>query len=261
MSSLKARLSDPGGGPVHGLFCSTPAALTVELIAAAGYDFVVIDLEHTLIDGAQLSAMLLAARASGIAALVRVGAPHQVAPVLDAGAEGIVFPRIGSVAQARHAARLCHYARHPQLPGERGLNATCHSGFGRDDLAAATAAAGAATLVVAMIEDGAALDALDDIAAVPGIDVLLEGAADLSQSLGVPWQTRHPRVQDAVARIAAAARRHGKHFCALPRTPEDAAQWRRQGTRMLVLGDDRGIARRAMAAHLQTHSAQSPSST
>lgn len=254
MRSLKARLSDPCTGPVHGLFCSTPAALTVELIAAAGYDFVVIDLEHTLIDGAQLNAMLLAARASGIAALARVGAQHQVAPALDAGAEGIVFPRIGGVTQARQAARLCHYAQHPQLSGERGLNATWHSAFGRDDLAAATAAAGAATLVVAMIEDRTALDALDDIAAVPGIDVLLEGAADLSQSLGVPWQTRHPLVEDAVARIAAAARRHGKHFCALPRTPEDAAQWRRQATRMLVLGDDRGIARRAMAAQLQSYS-------
>ncbi|AQV93889.1 siderophore biosynthesis protein SbnG [Cupriavidus necator] len=257
MRSLKARLSDPGARPVHGLFCSTPAALTVELIAAAGYDFVVIDLEHTLIDGAQLNAMLLAARASNIAALVRVGAPHQVAPALDAGAEGIVFPRIGSVTQAQQAARLCHYAQHPQLPGERGLNATCHSAFGRDDLAAATAAASADTLVVAMIEDGAALNALDDIAAEPGIDVLLEGAADLSQALGVPWQTRHPLVQDAVARIAAAAGRHGKHFCALPRTPEDATQWRRQGAHMQVLGDDRGIARRAMAAHLHSHSQSS----
>lgn len=257
MRSLKARLSDPGGGQLHGLFCSTPAALTVELIAAAGYNFVVIDLEHTLIDGAQLGAMLLAARASGIAPLVRVAAPHQVAPALDAGAQGIVFPRISAVAQARQAARLCHYAQHQPMPGERGLNATWHSAFGRDDLAAATAAAGADTLVVAMIEDSAALDALDDIAAVPGIDVLLEGAADLSQSLGVPWQTRHPLVWDAVARIADAARAHGKHFCALPRTPEDAALWRRQGTRMLLLGDDRGIARRAMAAHLQSHSQSS----
>ncbi|WP_432262736.1 HpcH/HpaI aldolase family protein [Cupriavidus sp. TMH.W2] len=261
MRSLKARLSAPDGGPVNGLFCSTPAALTIELIAAAGYDFVVIDLEHTLIDGAQLGAMLLAARASGIAALVRVAATHHVAPALDAGAQGIVFPRINGVAQARQAARLCHYAQHPlgagSMPGERGLNATLHSAFGRDDLAAAAADAGRNTLVVAMIEDGAALDALDDIASVPGIDVLLEGAADLSQSMGVPWQTRHPQVRAAVVRIADAARRHGKHFCALPRAPEDAALWRQQGTRMLLLGDDRGIARRAMAAHLQSHS-QSP---
>lgn len=258
MTLLKARLSAPECHTLHGLFCSTPAALTVELIAAAGYDFVVIDLEHTLIDGTQLSAMLLAARASDIAVLVRVAGAHQVAPVLDAGAQGIVFPRIAGAGQAKRAAALCHYAQHPlgprSIPGQRGLNATWHSAYGRDELATAVTEASRHTLVVAMIEDGAALDALDEISAVPGIDILLEGAADLSQALGVPWQTRHPLVRDAVVCIADAARRHGKVFCALPRTPEDTTFWHEQGTRMLLLGDDRGITRRAMAAHLQSHS-------
>lgn len=70
--SLKARLQQYAAShPLYGLFCSTPATLTVELIAAAGYDFVVIDLEHTLIGPDRLASMLLAARAAGIAALVR----------------------------------------------------------------------------------------------------------------------------------------------------------------------------------------------
>ncbi|SFI14900.1 4-hydroxy-2-oxoheptanedioate aldolase [Collimonas sp. OK307] len=249
--SLKARLKKSATQdiPIYGLFCSTPAALSVELIAAAGYDFVVIDLEHTLTSSEQLAAMLLAARASSIAALVRVAAPQQVVQALDAGAEGIVFPRIRSVRNAQAAVRACHFS--PR--GERGLNSTWHSRYGRDDLTQAMNAASAATLVVAMIEDSEGLKQADAIAAVDGIDVLLEGAADLSQSLGLPWQTRHPQVMAALERIRQAAHGSGKSFCALPRTPEDAHAAYQDQVRMFILGDDRGVARRAMAAHLNQH--------
>lgn len=248
---LKAQLQQhkTQGLPIYGLFCSTPSALSVELIAAAGYDFVVIDLEHTLIGPEQLAAMLLAARASSIAALIRVAAPQQVVQALDAGAEGIVFPRIRSVQDAQAAVRACHFA--PR--GERGLNSTWHSRYGRDDLTQAMDAANASTLVVAMIEDVEGLAQAGAIAAVDGIDVLLEGAADLSQSLDLPWQTRHPQVTAALARIRQAAQECGKSFCALPRTPEDARAAYQNQVRMFILGDDRGIARRAMAAHLSQH--------
>lgn len=248
--SLKARVQK--NNPVYGLFCSIPAALTVELIAAAGYDFVVIDLEHTLIGPEQLASLLLAARASGIAALVRVAAPYQALQALDAGAEGIVFPRIRSVEAAHEAVRLCHFAP----LGERGLNTTWHSRYGRDDLLAAIDAAREHTLVIAMIEDSEGLAQASAIAAVDGVDVLLEGAADLSQSLGFPWQTRHPDVRAAVSRIYEAARHHGKTFCALPRAPEDFQVSYQNRVRMFILGDDRGIARRAMATHLAQHQAK-----
>lgn len=241
---LKRRLEN--NDAVYGLFCSTPAALSVELIAAAGYDFVVIDLEHTLIGAEQLAAMLLAARASGIAPLVRVAADHQVLQALDTGAEGIVFPRIRSVQAAQAAVRLCHFAP----LGGRGLNATRHSRYGFSDLVASMNAAREQTLVVMMIEDLEGLECADEIAAVDGVDMLLEGAADLSQSLGLPWQTRHPDVRAAVSRIREAARRHDKMFCALPRAPGDLACWYQDEVRMFILGDDRGIVRRAMAAHL-----------
>jgi 4-hydroxy-2-oxoheptanedioate aldolase len=244
---LKKRLQ--ANETVYGVFCSTPAALSIEIIAAAGYDFVVIDLEHTLIDSRQLAAMLLAARASGVTALVRVASFYQALQVLDAGAEGVVFPRVGSVQAAREAVRACHFAP----LGERGLNATWHSRYGRDDLAEFTNGAKEHTLVVAMIENRDGLDNVEEIAAVDGVDVLLEGAADLSQSLGLPWQTRHPDVKAATSRIRTAARNHDKMFCALPRVPEDFASWYQDEVRMFILGDDRGIARRAMAAHLMQH--------
>jgi 4-hydroxy-2-oxoheptanedioate aldolase len=168
---------------------------------------------------------------------------------LDAGAEGIVFPRICSEEAAREAVRLCHFAPH----GVRGLNATWHSGYGRDDLVSALEAARERTLVVAMIEGPEGIEQADAIAAVDGVDVLLEGAADLSQWLGLPWQTRHPEVRAAVSRIRTAALQQGKTFCALPRALEDCEAWHRDQVSMFILGDDRGISRRAMAAHLARH--------
>jgi 2-keto-3-deoxy-L-rhamnonate aldolase RhmA len=245
---LKQRLLSTRAA-IAGVFCALPTPLSVELAAAAGYDFVVIDLEHSLLAPDALAAMLLAARASGIAALVRVAHLQQVSAALDHGAEGIVFPRINSVAEACAAVQC---ARHAPL-GRRGTSATYHSGFGRDDLATAQQQADADTLVVLMIEDVAAVALVAEIAAVEGVDVLLEGAADLAQSLGLPWRTRDPRVCEGVARIEAAARAAGKWFCALPRLPEDAARWRRLGVRMFVLGEDRGLLRRGLAQRLEQH--------
>ena len=244
---LKKRLQ--ANETVYGVFCSTPAALSIEIIAAAGYDFVVIDLEHTLIDARQLAVMLLAARASGLAALVRVAASYQALQVLDAGAEGVVFPRVGSAQAARNAAGACHFAP----LGERGLNATWHTRYGRDDLVEFTNGAREHTLVVVMIENREGLDNVEEIAAVEGVDVLLEGAGDLSQSFGLSWQTRHPDIRAAVSRIRAAARNHNKMFCALPRIPEDFESLYQDEVRMFILGDDRGITRRAMAAHLRQY--------
>ncbi len=247
--SLKAALRDPAGRPRLGVFCSTPAPLMIELIAAAGYDFAIIDLEHTLIEGATLGAMLLAARASGLAALVRVAAASTIAPVLDQGAQGIVVPRVRSAAAARCAVRA---ARHAPL-GERGLNATAASGFGRDDLAEAMARDDQDTLLVAMIEDRAGLDAADEIAAEEGVDALFGGAADLSQDLGMPWRTRDPAVRRGLERIESAARAHGKFAVPLPRDDEAIAATARAGARLVVVGDDRGIARRALAAARDHH--------
>lgn len=248
-SSLKSRLL--AGEACFGLFCSIPSAVALEQLAVAGYDFVIIDLEHTLISPEQLETMLLAARAQHLDVLVRVPprAPHLVVPLLDAGAAGIVFARVEDADQARQAVELCHYA--PR--GQRGLNSTRASRYGADDLAAYTLGAAADTLVVVMIESRQGLDHLAAIAGVDGVDVVLEGAADLSQSLGRHWQTQHPEVRAAIERMCTITRSAGKAFCALPRDPQAIRHWRRQGVSMFVLGDDRGIMRRAHQAHLQTH--------
>lgn len=101
-------------------------------------------------------------------------------------------------------------------------------------------------MVVAMIKDAAGVRNADAIAAIPGIDMLLERAIDLSQSLGVPAQAQHPRGQEAVQRMAAACAAHGVPFCAIPRVDGQHEAWCEAGVQAFLLGDDRGISARAL---------------
>lgn len=238
------------GQLAHGLFCFTPSTLLVEFIAYAGYNFVIIDTEHSLISVEYLDHMIVAARVSGIDVLVRIPLERSylVSPVLDAGANGIVFPRICSASEAERAAALCRYAP----AGERGLSVHRHVGYRTEELAQANRRVNDQVLVVVMIEEQAGLDACYDIARVAGIDVLLEGAADLSSALGVPWQTRHPTVRDGIARIAAAAKAAGIAFCAIPRAEEDYRAWCNRGVSLFVLGTDRGVIRKGLSLHLSS---------
>lgn len=107
-------------------------------------------------------------------------------------------------------------------------------------------------MVVAMIEDREGVDNLDAILSVAGIDMVLEGAIDLSQSYGVPGQAQHPIVQDAVEKIAATCRHRNIPFCAIPRAPDQAAAWKEREVQAYLLGDDRGVSFRAIKAHLMT---------
>jgi 2-keto-3-deoxy-L-rhamnonate aldolase RhmA len=245
---LKARMKR--GELLHGLFCFTPSTLIIEFIAHAGFDFVIIDTEHSLISSEDLDHMIVAARSAGLSALVRIPLERSylVAPVLDAGAEGIVFPRVTSIGEAGRAAALCRYA--PE--GERGLSVHRHIGYRTANLAEENRQVNAEVLVAVMIEDQAGVDACEAIARVPGVDTLVEGAADLSAALGVPWQTRHPRVREALSRVADAAASAGVSFCAIPRVPDDYGVWRRRDVSLFVLGTDRGVIRKGLAEHRET---------
>ncbi|OMH33821.1 HpcH/HpaI aldolase/citrate lyase family protein [Motiliproteus sp. MSK22-1] len=243
-NSLKQRLGK--GDTITGIFCSTPAPLMIELIAAADFDFVIIDLEHTLIEGQQLEAMILAARSNGLSVLVRLpeNALYRSVQLLDAGAEGLVFPRVSTVQQAEQAVYQCRYGTR----GARGLNSTRDNHYGRDNLADYVSEANSQLLLIMMIEDRTGVQAADQIAAVDGVDMLLPGAADLSQSFNFPWQTSHPEVQAAIEQIHTICQRRQKGFCALPRNQQEQQAWLEQGVQCFVAGDDRGICRRALTA-------------
>lgn len=166
---------------------------------------------------------------------------------LDSGAQGIVVPHVQSRAEAEAAVNASRY--HPL--GQRGISGGRTTGFGRLDLPCYFEQANAELLVTVMIEDRAGLENIDAIVSVPGIDLVLAGAIDLSQSYGVPGQAQHPDVQAAILTIANACQKHDVPFCAVPRLPEQGEYWRQRGVRAFLLGDDRGVAFRAFKAHLQ----------
>ena len=240
---LKQRLD--AGHPAGGLFVSIPAPEIVEIASVAGFDFVLVDLEHTLIDGAALEQMIAAADRAGVSALVRVpgAGSERILQSLDAGAAGIVVPRVSSAAEAAEAVRRSRYA--PR--GIRGLNAGRLGRYGDCDLPGLPARLDAETLVVAMVEEAAGLAAAAAIAATEGIDGLLFGAADYSQAIGLPWQTGAPAVTAAGAALARVCREAGIHAFAIARGEADLPRLRDEGARGLLVANDRGLMRRALS--------------
>ncbi len=244
---LKRKLG--GGEPVFGLLASIPSPVVVEMVGCADYDFIIIDTEHVLINPETLENMIRAAEAVGLTALVRVSEPHpkEILRALDAGALGIVVPHVESREQAEQIVRACKYG--PE--GSRSLNSGRAGTFGKHDLAAYIRRANEEIMVVPMIESRAGVEQASAILSVPGIDMVLEGAADLSQSYGMPWQTRAPAIKAGLRQIFEASKREGVPYCAIPRAAEDYDEWRKLGVRAFVLGDERGVSFRALRAHLQ----------
>ncbi|MFZ4963849.1 MULTISPECIES: HpcH/HpaI aldolase family protein [Pseudomonas] len=251
-NQLKQKLG--AGEVVHGLISSIPSPAAIELIAEAGFDFVIIDMEHVLINPETVEHMIRTAEAYDLTPLVRVADldPKTLLRLLDGGAQGIVLPMVECPVQLAAAIAACKY--HPL--GRRSLNAGRPGSFGKHSLARYVEAANQQILLVAMIESAEGVRRAAEIAAVPGLDMLLEGAADLSQSLGMPWQIDQPAVQQALLDTWQAAKAAGVAYCTIPRQPGDAARWRARGVNAFVLGDERGIAFRALQSRLTTVSSE-----
>src|SRR5216117_1293163 len=181
----------------------------VRIAKSAGFDSLYIDLEHSSFSMETTSQICVMALEAGIPALVRVPAntPEYISRVLDGGALGVIAPGVRSAGEARAVVAA---AKYPPL-GERGLSAGLPQLQFRTFPAAETLPAlNDATLVIVQFESKAALEAMDEIVAVDGVDLVLIGTNDLMVDLGIPGQYDHPKVRDAYERtIALAARGDG----------------------------------------------------
>lgn len=245
-NEVRRRLA--AGEEAYGLFSTLPEPTMVEMIGCAGYDFVILDTEHTLVDPQRLENLIRAAETTGLTPFVRVpeADPGAVLRALDAGAMGIVVPHVRQRADIDATIRAARYA--PE--GMRSLNGGRGPGFGSIDPAAYLRRANEEIMIVALIEDAEGVEAIDDILSPGGVDLVLPGPGDLSQSYGVPWQVRHPRVREAVTSLSGACARHSVPFCAMSTTPERRAEWRADGVRAFVVGEDRDLTARALRGHL-----------
>jgi staphyloferrin B biosynthesis citrate synthase len=230
-----------------GTFIKTPTTHATEILGAIGYDFLVFDQEHAPLDRGAIDMMVLAARASNIAGLVRVGDPSDanILGMLDCGAAGILVPHVDSADKAHAIASACRYQG-----GRRGFaNTTRAGGFGEVSYADHKAAQDAQVTCVAMIEDVAAIAAIDQIAAVPGIDAFFVGRGDLTAAIGAPSMTS-PQTRKLVEPIMAAARKADMPVIMLCPDREDASAMARLGASAFMVASDHGFLKQAARAAL-----------
>jgi 4-hydroxy-2-oxoheptanedioate aldolase len=210
-----------------------------QIIATAGFDTLYVDVEHNSFSIDTTSQICIAAMAAGVTPLVRVpsNTPEYICRLLDGGALGVIAPHVRS---AEDAARIVSYAKFPPF-GERGAGgALPHYHYHSYPATEVNQAMNDATMVVVMMETIGALENVEAIAAVEGIDMLLIGTNDLCGELGIVGQYDHPKVFDAYARTIAACRKHGKHVGVggLASRPDLMAEFVRQGARYVSTGTD-----------------------
>jgi 4-hydroxy-2-oxoheptanedioate aldolase len=235
---LRARLA--AGATVQGIIVFTASAVIVELAAAAGLDFVILDMEHSALDIAGAAHLVRAADASGITAFVRVPGVDRglITRLLDLGASGIVLPH----ASADSCAALVQAMRYAPTGSRGACQITRAAGYRRGGWDAYAAHANREVMAIALIEDAATLVDIESVAWIAGIDVCFVGPTDLSIALGVPDATfDDPALGAALDKVVHAARRHGKLAMTLVGNRLDPAYGRRiaeRGVQMIVLGTD-----------------------
>jgi 4-hydroxy-2-oxoheptanedioate aldolase len=241
-ASLRRRLLE--GEVCAGPFLKIPAAEVTELAALAGFDLVVVDLEHSPFSMETAVAVIRAAAARGIDAVVRTteNTGAEIGRALDAGAAGLIVPHVGSVEDARE---VVGHARFGPL-GERGMDLYARAaGWGETDRDTYLRHANEEILVGVMVEGSAAINDLADIAEVEGLDLLFVGPYDLSQSMGYPGQIDHPEVVRAIEQAAATADEHGRVLGMYVDDVDTAARYRDLGVRFIGMANDADILRQA----------------
>lgn len=184
----------------------------VETIASVGYECVWVDMEHSHADFKDLATLVLAARASKIDVFVRIphGPYNQIIKTLEIGASGLIWPHCKSKKEAEAFVEMAKY--HPE--GMRGMGGGRDSSFGKSEKPAYYDIANENVLLGVMIEDKEGVEACDEIASVPGIDLLFVGPGDLSQSYGVHRDPgdpiTKPIILKAFDKVGAACKLHGK---------------------------------------------------
>ncbi len=233
-----------------GTFIKTVSAHVVEILGTTALDFGVLDAEHAPFERASLDIMMLAGRAAKLPLFVRV--PDFEAPTilstLDLGAAGIVVPHVDSAEQAELIVARARYKN-----GVRGFSSSPRAG-GYGTLSYKQAQeAGDRTLVMCQIESAEGLENAESIAAVPGVDGLFVGRADLALSMGEEG-SRSPAVLEATSRIVRAALAAGKIAAMFVANNAEREEFAAQGVSWFIVGSDQSLLRQAAQSISMPHS-------
>lgn len=235
---LKERLAS--GEALWGSFLKTPSPILVEVLASAGLDLLCIDAEHAPFDRTAIDLCVMTARAYGLTVIVRTptAAPEHLLNALDCGADGVLLPHIRSAREARAAVTAAQYCR-----GGRGYAGSSRSaGYGSIPIPRHLAASAQRTVIIAQIEDIEAVEAIDEISTVPGLDALFVGRIDLTIALG-ETDPNAPTVLAAVDRVLAAGQSAKVPVGMFVPNDSDVPYWRDKGAQLFLQGSEHSFLR------------------
>ena len=237
------------GKPTFGLLNTIPGPQSVQILASAGLDWVIIDMEHAPIDLATAHAMIVATSGTSTVPFVRIpwSHPWQSKTLMDLGAFGIVFPMICTAEQARTAVRSLRYPP----DGERLWGPFYAPMRWNQTMASYTQIANDNMLAIFVIEHPEAIRNIDAIMATPGLDLAVIGPGDLAMALEIPGQYDHPKFKAAVAEAEAGILRSKVPLGGVARTPDQAKQMIDRGYRAIVFGFDWMLLQQAVIRFLE----------
>lgn len=194
--------------PVLCFKSNIPHLMVPELLGGAGIDCLWLDTEHFPTSAETMAGLVMACRATDTDSMVRVpnGQFGLAAKMFDLGADGVMYPRCRNVAEVRTLVDWTRFAPVGRRGADNGVAAASYGGLSADE---SIAHARANNILMVQIETPEALAAVDEIAAVPGVDILFVGPGDLALELGVPCDPANPVLADAIARVGKAADRRG----------------------------------------------------
>lgn len=217
-----------------GTILTLPSPELSEILSCSGFDWIFVDLEHSTLS-VKDAQVLLQAGAHRIPYVIRVPVNREawIKQCLDIGAAGIMIPQVKTPGEAEQAVALCRYP--PQ--GTRSVGIARAHGYGQS-FREYVASANDTTAVIIQIEHVDAVDIIDDILAVPGIDGVFVGPYDLSASMGKTGQVADPDVQACIERVTACARGRNIPLGIFGATPEAVRPWIDQGYTLIAVGMD-----------------------
>ena len=225
------------GGTTLGPFVGFPAPALVETMGWLGFDFVVIDCEHGIMDYETAENMIRAAELSGTTPILRIGMNDQqhIQRYLEGGAQGVMIPLVNNAGQAR---QVVDSVKYPPV-GKRGGFSGRSAMFGIQDQASYVKEANEETFVCLQIETPESIENADEIINTGGADCIFFGPGDLSLNFGHPGQIDHPEVVDVIERLVKQTHDAGKISGTLGVTSEQAHFWHERGVQWIVSGATR----------------------
>lgn len=248
MNPFRQLLKASGHRAPVGTWVMSASPLVAEALGHAGFDWAVIDMEHTPLDMMEVVHLLQAVGNTRMVPVVRVpwNEPVMVKRVLDAGATTVLFPFVQNADEARRAVAATRYP--PEgVRGMAGMSRGSRFGTTPNYMTTANATMG----VIVQLETPAAVAELEAIAAVPGVDAIFVGPADLSGAMGFPGQNTHPAVMAVMADAARRCKALGMPVGTVGGTPEVVTQYRAMGYGYVAVASDLGLLMRGATAAVQ----------